>query len=144
MSLKRTIALGENFHFYAEALCETEVFLELRHCDRCGQTTTTAIPVAIWESIRHATAFRYDYAGLSDEEIKALCQKGVAERMVQINAAIGTPSEQATKQLVGSRYGDWSDPVEQQVATGVRLIKKFREEERATLVQADSYKVVEL
>jgi hypothetical protein len=64
MSTKCTIACGENFHFYREALDDNHVYLELdtTYFEASYRRVMLPIPIHIWETIRHLGGAQLDLA----------------------------------------------------------------------------------
>lgn len=81
MSIK-TLACGDTFHFYKEILDEQNVYLKL---SETSEQITIAIPIHIWEVIRHFGAPDLSLIDKSDEELLAIVEKYVDERIERYN-----------------------------------------------------------
>lgn len=126
MSTKSTIACGDNFHLYHECFDDTRVYLQLEGCpfevsfDATG-TATVAIPIEIWEVLRHFPALDYTYADLSDDDIDAVVRDWVAKR----------PTTGIGRLFGAGVYGSPDDPADVQIARGVEHYRRKRADQRA-------------
>jgi hypothetical protein len=130
MSTKSTIAHGDGFHFYAEALDEENVYLELTGVEYEARPNCVMvqIPTAIFETIRQHQVARLDLIGKSDEELRQQAQQSVNDRLAHVRAAQEKHGRPGIAAIFGlGMYGAAEDPVEQQIATGLRHLKAARE-----------------
>ena len=138
MSTKSTIAYGENFHFYREALDRDHVYLELdtTHFEAGYSHVMVPIPVHIWETIRHLGAAELDLVNQSDEQLLARVQKAVEERAAEYQKVVRERPDHANFfAIIGSlTYGTADAPTDAQVRQGMDNFR--RERQRQQQVQA--------
>jgi hypothetical protein len=85
MSTRATIAHGKNFHFYHEVFDDNHVYLEQEGMEfEAGyQRVMVSIPIHIWETIRHLGAARLDLVNHTDEDLLAMVEAKVDERIAE-------------------------------------------------------------
>ncbi|GAB5562067.1 MAG: hypothetical protein SynsKO_37140 [Synoicihabitans sp.] len=74
MSTKQTLASGQSFHLFEEALDPSQnVWLDLDGCtfEATAQGIRVEIPLAIWEVIRQHTPACFDLAPLTQAQLRA-------------------------------------------------------------------------
>ena len=138
MSTKSTIAYGENFHFYREALDYDHVYLQLdtTHFEAGYSHVMIPIPIHIWETIRHLGAAELDLVDKSDEQLLARVQKEVEERVAEYQKIVyERPDRAIFFAIIGSLvYGTADAPSDAQVCDGIEYFR--RERRRQQEVQA--------
>ena len=134
MSTKATIAYGENFHFYHEAMDEDHVYLELEttHFEAGYGRVMLPIPIHIWETIRHLGGARLDLVNRTDEALLAMVEAAVDARITRYQEALRTHPERAgLMSLAGSLvYGGTEDPRMEQIARGMEYYRHERQRQR--------------
>jgi hypothetical protein len=126
MSTKSTIAYGDTFHFYREALDDNYVYLQLEQVpfEASYNRVMVPIPVHIWEVIRQYPGIDLSWVDKSDEEILEYVTQAVDERLRMVEEAGERKSLVA---LFGSLvYGSADEPRDQQIHQGVEYYKKVR------------------
>jgi hypothetical protein len=114
MSTKSSIAHGEKFHFYSEALEDDEArYLELTGAEfqASQHGVMVKIPAAIWEVIRHLGAPDLSLAGLTDDMIRERAE-AQADRNIAHHAEFAGSSGRESL----SRAWGWDHPRDEQVA----------------------------
>lgn len=134
MSTKSTIAHGDNFHFYHEALDDDHVYLELKATQfEAGYgRVMIPIPIHIWETIRHLGGARLDLINHTDEDLLAMVEADVDKRIAEHEEALRDGPDRATwVSLAGSFvYGGAEDPREEQIARGMEHYRHERQHQR--------------
>jgi hypothetical protein len=134
MSTKSTIAHGNNFHFYHEALDDNHVYLELEGTEfEAGyQRVMVAIPIYIWETIRHLGVARLDLINHTDEDLLAMIEKNVDERIAEYQEALRTnPDFSKWIRFSGALlYGGADKPREEQIESGMDYYRRERQRQR--------------
>lgn len=130
MSTKSTIAYGDNFHFYREALDRDHVYLQLdtTHFEAGYSHVMIPIPIHIWETIRHLGVAELDLVDQSDEQLLARVQKEVEERVAKYQKiARERPSYGNLFAIAGSLvYGTADAPLDSQVRDGMEYFRRER------------------
>lgn len=100
MSTKATITHGEKFHFYHECFDDDHVYLQLEGAEYEAnrEQVTVAVPVDIWEVIRHRGSPRLDLIDYSDEELQLLVEREVDEHIAEYNRH--APEDESGRALV--------------------------------------------
>jgi len=134
MSTKSTIAHGENFHFYHEVLDDDYVYLELETTQfevRFGRVMLP-IPIHIWESIRHLGGAQMDLADKQDNELLAMVESEVDQRIAEYQQAIGQePDRAGLLSFIGCLpYGGADSPRTDQVHRGMEYFQHKRQRQR--------------
>src|ERR1700744_4370957 len=90
MSTKCTIVHGDQFHFYHEVLDDDHVYLELdtTHFEAGYGRVMVPIPIHIWETIRHHGGAQLGLADKKDEELLAMVESEVDQRIVDYQQAV--------------------------------------------------------
>jgi hypothetical protein len=134
MSTKATIAHGKNFHFYHECFDDNHVYLELEGMEfEAGYNRVmVSIPIHIWETIRHLGAARLDLVNHTDEDLLAMVESQVDERIAQYQEDIRTnPKVAGWIRLSGSLlYGGADEPREEQIKSGMDYLRRERQRQR--------------
>lgn len=134
MSTRSTIAYGDTFHLYSDALDSDHIYLELEgtNFEASYNRVIVPIPVHIWEVIRKYTIAQFDLVEMDDKALEAFVKKEVTERLKQIaedKAAKG--KDTSIYAWFGSAtYGSGDDPYEKQVETGVASLRRERAHQR--------------
>ena len=141
MSTKSTLVHGKNFHLYHEGFDEyPDVYLELRgdvEFEASQGAVMVRIPIAIWEVIRKHGGFVPEYHQKTDEEIRALVEKRVDERIAEWQAAPAHAREM--RAMFGAwTYGSASDPRDKQIQAGVESITRERQRELEIQAQIEA------
>lgn len=128
MSTKCTIAHGANFHFYHEVLDDEHVYLELETTQfEAGYSRVMLpIPIHIWETIRHLGGAQLDLADKQDDELLAMVESEVDQRIAKYQQAAGRVS------LIGalSYYGRADLPRADQIHNGMEYLRHKRQRQR--------------
>ena len=76
MSSKNILAHGPNFHLYSEAINDGHVYLELQNTqfEVTNNRVLLSIPVPIWEVIRSHPGMSFEYAGMTDAELRSVVE----------------------------------------------------------------------
>ena len=134
MSTKSTIAHGENFHFYHEAFDDDHVYLELEttHFEARFGRVMLPIPIHIWESIRHLGGAQMDLADKQDNELLAMVEEEVDQRIAEHQQAMReTPDSAGFIRICGSlAYGMTDSPPADQIHRGMEYFQHKRQRQR--------------
>jgi hypothetical protein len=134
MSTKSTIAHSNNFHFYHECFDDNHVYLELEGMEfEAGYNRVmVSIPIHIWETIRHLGAARLDLVNYSDEDLLAMVEAKVDERIAEYQEALRTnPNVAGWIRFSGSLlYGGADKPREEQIKSGMDFYRRERQRQR--------------
>lgn len=134
MSTKCTIAHGENFHFYHEALDDDHVYLELEttHFEAGYRRVMLPIPIHIWETIRHLGGAQMDLADKQDNELLAMVEKEVDQRIAEYQQAVREkPDRAALISFFGCLpYGRADLPRVDQIHRGMEYFRHKRQRQR--------------
>ena len=134
MSTKSTIAHGENFHFYHEAFDDDHVYLELEttHFEARFGRVMLPIPIHIWESIRHLGGAQMDLADKQDNELLAMVEEEVDQRIAEHQQAMReTPDCAGFIRICGSlAYGMTDSPRADQIHRGMEYFQHKRQRQR--------------
>jgi hypothetical protein len=128
VSTKSTIAYGEKFHFYSEALEDDEArYLELQGTEfRANQNSVMVkIPAAIWEVIRHLGAPDLSFVDLTDDEIRERAEAKADRDIASYSEAAGS----AGMESLGRAWG-WDLPRDEQVAEITATLEELRADQR--------------
>lgn len=131
MSTKSTLAHGPNFHFYSEAFDDDYVYLELEGAqfEAAYNRVMVPIPVHIWEVIRRYPGIEFDYADMTDDELRDYVESEVDERMKHYAEA--PDKAKALASLHGFlQYGSADNSRAEQIATGIAHFTKIRDHQR--------------
>jgi hypothetical protein len=122
MSTKSTIAHGNTFHFYHEALDDDHVYLEMRvtQFEAGYGRVMIPIPIHIWETIRHLGAAWLDLIDKTDDELLAMIETEVDHRIEEFQITQrNDPDRTRFFGFVGSLvYGSIDAPREEQIKQG--------------------------
>lgn len=127
MSTKSTIADGNNFHLYHEALHEDYVYLELEgvQFEAFYSRVMVPIPIHIWEHIRHFPGIELEWADKTDDQIREHVEQEVDDRLRRFNEV--SPERKGFISLLGSLvYGSADQPRESQIEAGTEYFSKLR------------------
>ena len=136
MSTKSTIAYGDTFHFYHEALDEHYVYLELEGVEYKASYNRVMIPIPIhiWEVIRKLGAPDLSLVDQSDEQLQIKVENVVDERIKRyeqnpsdLNAFAGCLS-----------YGMANAPRSEQIQRGMEYYQARRKEQQEILAAIDA------
>jgi hypothetical protein len=134
MSTRATIAHGNNFHFYHECFDDNHVYLELEGMEfEAGYNRVmVSIPIHIRETIRHLGAARLDLVNYTDEDLLALIEANVDERIAEYQEAHRTnPNFAGWIRFSGSLlYGGADKPREEQIKSGMDYYHRERQRQR--------------
>jgi len=131
MSTKNTLAHGDTFHLYSEALGSDHVYLELdtTHFEAGYGRVMMEIAIHIWEVIRKRGGAQLDLVGKSDSELQQMVERRVDDR-------IGRHQEAIAKGLGGASlgvlrhsfaYGAADSSRDEQIKAGVRYYREKRQ-----------------
>jgi hypothetical protein len=130
MSTKCTIAYGENFHLYREVLDHDHVYLRFAttRFEAGYGGVMLAIPIHVWETIRHLGGAELDLIDRSDAELLARVQNEVDERMAEYGrVARKRPDRADFCAFVGSLvYGTADEPRADQIRHGMEYFQRER------------------
>ncbi|MFQ4137293.1 hypothetical protein PGN35_013330 [Nodosilinea sp. PGN35] len=131
MSTKATIAYGQTFHFYHEALDDNYVYLELEQVqfEASYNRVMVPIPVHIWEVIRQYPGIDLSWADKSDAEILDYVSQNVDERIRDYEAA-ESDKKGWVSILGGLVFGKANDPRDTQIEQGVAHYQRLREHQQ--------------
>jgi hypothetical protein len=126
MSTKSTIVYDDDFHFYHELGDERNVYLELRgtHFEAGYNRVMVPIPIHIWEVIRRFGGVDLSLADKSDEEMQALVEAEIDERIARYEQSRGTNT------IASLRYFGADRPREEQIAEAIEENHASRREQR--------------
>lgn len=147
MSTKSSLAYADEVHFYHELMDPTDGFyLELRGADVSFSAhpgcVTVRIPPHVWHAIREVPV-TLDLAEKTDEELLALVESKVDERILEYEKAEGNGRLRAFLNFAGSGvYGPANMPREKQIEHGLEDYTKEREKQREILRRAGEIKRV--
>ena len=134
MSTKATIAYDDTFHFYHEVMDDDHVYLELdtTNFEAGYGRVMVPIPIHIWETIRHLGAARLDFINHTDEDLLAMVEKEVDERIANYQKTLReTPDRAGLYSVFGAfTYGGADEPREQQIARGMEHFQSERQRQR--------------
>jgi len=132
MSTKRTLACGDDFHFYEDYY--EPGFLFLKQTSPVGEMTMK-IPLPIWETIRQYKILM-DVVDLSDEQICDRVKSEVDERISDYENA-STPHKGLFKVFGSEVYGLASDPRESQLEAGFKFYayERTKQQEITNLIK---------
>lgn len=137
MSTKSTIAYGDNFHFYHEACDDDHVYLELEatEFEASPGRVMVSIPISIWETIRPLGGARLELVNHTDEDLLAMVEADVDERIVCHEKLLReNPDRAGFASLCGLFvYGGADDPREEQIKSGMEHYRRERERQRTVL-----------
>lgn len=147
MSTKSTIAPGSNFHFYHEALDDDFVYLGMDDVpfEAGYRQIMVAIPVDVWEVIRHTAPARLDLHDKTDEELRAMVERDVDERIAEHKQALdgGSSALIAVASFSGSLpYGAADSPREEQVERGLEYYTRKRAMQRQMRARMAKHEVI--
>ncbi|MEA5452098.1 hypothetical protein VB780_26220 [Leptolyngbya sp. CCNP1308] len=131
MSTKATIAYGQTFHFYHEALDDNYVYLELEQVqfEASYNRVTVPIPVHIWEVIRQYPGIDLSWADKSDAEILDHVSQCVDERIRDYETA--EPDKKGWVSFFGGMvFGNADDPRNAQIEQGVAHYQRRRQHQQ--------------
>lgn len=148
MTMKTTLAYGRNFHFYQEGLSNNYVYLELEDVpyDAGYRRVMVAIPIDVWEAVRHLGAARLDLGEASDLELLELVEKLVERRISEYERARLASPEQAELHRFDNSiiFGAKDDGREQQIARGLEYYKIERERQRSIIERIAQHKIIDI
>ena len=134
MSTKSTIASGDNFHFYHEAFDDDHVYLRLdtSHFEAGYGSVMIQVPIHIWETIRHLAGVELDLVDKEDEDLLAMVESDVDQRLVKYQESLGrTPVGSEFVSLRGLLlYGSADTPRESQIRHGMEYFQRERQRQR--------------
>ncbi len=147
MSTKATIAYGDNFHFYHEVLDDDHVYLELdtTNFEAGYGRVMVPIPIHIWETIRHMGAARLNLVNHTDEDLLAMVEADVDERIADYQKALRETPDRAGlfRFFGGGTYGGADEPREQQIAQGVECFQRERQRQREVQAAIDKLRAAQ-
>jgi len=157
MSTKSTLARGDlgncHFHFYSEAGCDGEVYLDLNF--RNGKNyhgELITIPIEVWEVIREKTVWQNGLVGLTDGDLRMKAHEYVDKRDNDVREIVAArmkkgDSRKAAKKaaaffgMMGClNYGLHSDPFPVQYRKGIASLKKWRDYQEEGQKKIDALK----
>jgi len=148
MSTRSSIAYAEDFHFFHDLVDDEEgaVYLQLRGSgldfSASPDSITIRIPPAVWETIRGKAAVSLDFATKTDEEIQALVETHVDERLAEVAAETNERAREWQKIAGSLVYGHADDPREEQVRQGVEHYKAKRAQQQAVIERMALHKAI--
>ena len=148
MSTKSSLAYGDTvvastrnesdernlgFHLYQECFDEDNVYLELEgvEYEATLERVMVTIPIAIWETIRKYTILDLSYADKSDEEIQAMAEEAVNERVKKYNNCDDERQRNLIAVIGAIPYGLASAPRDEQIEHGKQYFRDKRERQLA-------------
>ena len=148
MSTKASLAHGEDFHFYNEALDDEHVYLELNKAEfeatqdhvmvRIPLLAPTAAPsgpraLEVWITIQQVKPPRLEVAGKSDQELLELVQAEVDERIARYQAATTDRGRGFASLIGGWVYGQADQPRDEQIEQGLKYHRQVRQRQEGIL-----------
>jgi hypothetical protein len=134
MSTKSTIASSDNFHFYHEAFDDDHVYLRLdtTHFEAGHGSVMVRIPSHIWETIRHFASVEFDLVDKEDEDLLAMVESNVDQRLAKYQESLGRTAVRAEfVSLFGfALYGGADSPRESQIRHGMEYFQRERQRQR--------------
>lgn len=134
MSIKSTLAHGDNFHFYSEVFDDEHVYLCIKGAEfqASNRSVMVTIPLEIWEVIREHSIADFSYVGLTDEHLLSQVTREVREHIEAFSAADDRhkPIVALHRALV---YGDVTDPEEEQIKKGMAYLQRLRSDQEQML-----------
>ena len=143
MSTKATLFFHwEDFHLYRELYDDDYVYLNLKDknlvtIDESG--VTLRIPVEIMETIKHVSTPSLNLAYKSDEEIKAIVEEVVNDRVENYKK---DPENVFTLMIGSATFGVPSDPIENQISAGMSNYIRFRDLQTRQAEKIKEYKQI--
>jgi hypothetical protein len=128
VSTKNSIAYGEKFHLYSEALEDDDArYLELTGAEFQAnhRGVMVKIPAAIWEVIRHLGAPDLSFVDLTDDEIRKRAEAQADRDIASYSEAAGS----AEIQSLGRVWG-WDRPRDEQVAEIMATLEEVRADQQ--------------
>jgi hypothetical protein len=134
MSTKSTIAHGPNFHFYHELGDDDHVYLRLEMTEfEAGYgRVMVPIPIHIWETIRPLGGARFDLIEQTDEDLFAIVERDVDERIAEYKEAFNKDQKLAVIISLSSSmpYGGADEPRDEQLKNGIEYYREERKRQR--------------
>ena len=131
MSTKCTLALGETFHFYREALDDDNVYLQIENTEYEAnhRGVMVQVPIHIWETIRHVGRPTLDLVDKSDEDLLAKIQADVDQRIDHLHKIMREHPPRASLAVISGSlvYGRADRPREQQIEKGLDYYRHERQ-----------------
>jgi hypothetical protein len=144
MSTKSSLAHGEQFHLYNEALDDEHVYLELNHAEfEASQNhVMVRVPLEVWLTIQQVKPPRLDVAGKNDQELLELVQADVDERIARYQAAT-TDRGRGFASLIGAWvYGQADQPRDEQIEQGLKYHLEVRQRQERILERSQTHWLV--
>jgi hypothetical protein len=136
MSTKSSIAWGDDFHLYGEALEEDGGrYLELRgvefHASPAG--VTVKIPAAIWEVIRHLGGADLSLVDLTDEDLRERAEQRADRNLASYAEAVRSEGGGALGRVWG-----WDRPRDEQAAEIEAELREARDAQRRLKAEVEA------
>jgi hypothetical protein len=148
MTVKATLAYGKSFHFYHEALDNNHVYLELEDVpyDPGYRRVMVAIPIDVWEVIRSLGQARLELVDLSDDDLLAIAERGVDERIAKYEKVRVSDYEKADELRFENSviFGAADDERERQVVRAMDYYKTERERQRGLVARMAQHKIIDI
>jgi hypothetical protein len=144
MSTKSSLAHGDGFHFYNEALDDEHVYLELNKAEfeASQDHVMVRIPLEVWITIQQVKPPRLDVAGKSDQELLELVQADVDERITRYQVAT-TDRGRGFASLIGAWvYGQADQPRDEQIKQGLKYHREVRQRQERILERSRTHWLV--
>ena len=148
MTVKATLAYGNSFHFYHDALDNNHVYLELEDVPyEVGyRRVLVAIPIDVWEVVRGLGAAKLDLVNASDEDIAGMVARAVDERMAEYERVQFSDREEAERLRFNDSlvFGAADTSRERQVMRGIEYYNTERERQREVAARIAQHKVLDI
>jgi hypothetical protein len=126
MSTKSSIIWGPDFHLYTEAYDRNSIYLTLPDTavERDDGDAEIAIPLPVWECIRHYTSADFTWADRSDEQISEYVKSSVDSRIAD------TDKHPLMRICGAAAYGLADSPRDEQIEKGIKFYQTLRAEQQ--------------
>lgn len=148
MMTKTTLAYGKNFHFYQEGRDNNFVYLELEDIpyDAGYRRIMVAIPVDVWEVIRHLGEGQLALVDVPDDELEESVKKKVDKRIAEyMKVKSSNPEEAELLRFDDSAvYGGADEDREQQISRGMQYFMTERQRQQGIAARMAQHKIIDI
>lgn len=133
MSTKSTLAHDDTFHFYRDVMDEDHVYIELRttRFEVTHGCVTLALPLPVWETIRHLGAADLSLVDKTDEDLLRMIEIEVDRRIADYLARHPSHPGAGLARYAGSlAYGPADSPRHEQIQHGLEYVSEQRQQQR--------------
>lgn len=148
MKIKATLAYGQSFHFYHEALDNNHVYIELEDVtyEAGYRRVMVAIPIDVWEVIRNLGGARLDLVNAADEELSSMVEAMVDTRLAEYERAKASEAGEDERIRFNdfAVFGALDTPRERQITRGVEYYIVERERQREISARIARHKIMDI